>query len=167
MSWGKLSESGNEWILEKETRNKKKKREKKNNNIPTLSVWSPHFCLEECGGSGWAPGPHWSGWLRSHYTGPVGQREGHSGSHTQAWAADSAGSVRSSAERPTLILRGPSRSPLFLLGVSMVMTLSSPRSKLPNTFPPFRFWALSLWQPAMSSERDLGGEEREMQGFAF
>lgn len=60
----------------------------------------------------------------------------------------------------TLILRGPSRSPLFLFGVSRVMTLSRPRSRLPNTFPPLRFWALSLWQPAMSSERDLPQTDR-------
>lgn len=55
----------------------------------------------------------------------------------------------------TLILRGPSRGPLFLLGVSIVMTLSKPLSRLPNTFPPFRFCPLSTWQPARSSDRDL------------
>lgn len=54
----------------------------------------------------------------------------------------------------TLILRGPSRRPRLLLGVSMLIILSRPLSREPNTFPPRFFFPLSP-VAAMSRERDL------------
>lgn len=54
----------------------------------------------------------------------------------------------------TLILRGPSRRARLLLGVSMVITLSRPRSREPNIFPPLFFFPLSP-VTAMSKDRDL------------
>lgn len=54
----------------------------------------------------------------------------------------------------TLILRGPSRRARLLLGVSMLMTLSRPRSREPKTFPPRFFFPLSS-VTARSRDRDL------------
>jgi len=54
----------------------------------------------------------------------------------------------------TLILRGPSRRARLLLGVSMVIILSRPLSREPNTFPALFFFPLSD-VTAMSNERDL------------
>lgn len=54
----------------------------------------------------------------------------------------------------TLILRGPSRKARLLLGVSMLMTLSRPRSREPKTFPPRFFFPLSS-VTARSRDRDL------------
>lgn len=54
----------------------------------------------------------------------------------------------------TLILRGPSRRPRLLLGVSMLIILSRPLSREPNTFPPRFFFPLSS-VTARSRDRDL------------
>lgn len=54
----------------------------------------------------------------------------------------------------TLILRGPSRRARLLLGVSMLITLSRPRSREPKTFPPRFFFPLSS-VTARSRDRDL------------
>lgn len=54
----------------------------------------------------------------------------------------------------TLILRGPSRRPRLLLGVSMLIILSRPLSREPKTLPPRFFFPLSPVE-AMSRDRDL------------
>lgn len=68
-------------------------------------------------------------------------------------------------EGHTLILRGPSRGPRLLLGVSMVITLSRPLSKEPNIFPVLFLFPLSP-VPAMSKERDLI-HNRELHTLTF
>lgn len=63
----------------------------------------------------------------------------------------------------TLILRGPSRRARLLLGVSMVIILSRPLSREPNTFPPLFFFPPLSSVTAMSNERDLESK----QGLTF
>lgn len=58
----------------------------------------------------------------------------------------------------TLILRGPERRARLLLGVSMVIILSRPLSREPNTFPPLFFFPLSP-VTAMSRDRDLDSQQ--------
>lgn len=62
--------------------------------------------------------------------------------------------------RSTLILRGPSRRFRFLLGVSMLIILSRPLSREPNTFPVLFFLPLSL-VAAISRDRDLRSKSNQ------
>lgn len=121
----------------------------------TLSVWNQCFSPAGWRGSGWGPGLHRSDWSESRCTGPdgVARKEG---SRLVGLGKDRGGALL----RSTLILRGPSRRPRFLLGVSMLIILSRPLSREPNTFPVLFFLPLSL-VAAISRDRDLRSKSNQ------